>query len=59
MAPCRPLGWPVLISGATAAETTTPLMPLGEHALRDIAAPCADFNLPDARAAHRPQYIVC
>jgi class 3 adenylate cyclase len=45
---CRPLGRSVLISGAVAAETTTPLVPLGEHVLRGIAAPCAVFALPDA-----------
>ena len=45
---CRPLGRPVLISGAVAAETTAPLVPLGEHLLRGIAAPCAVFTLPDA-----------
>ena len=45
---CRPLGRSVLISGALAAETTTPLLPLGEHMLRGIAAPCAVFTLPDA-----------
>ena len=44
---CRPLGRWVLISGAVAAETTTPLVPLGEHALRGIAGPCAVFTLPD------------
>ena len=44
---CRPLGRSVLISGAVAAETTTPLVPLGEHTLRGIAAPCAVFTLPD------------
>jgi adenylate cyclase len=44
---CRPLGRPVLISGAVAAETTTPLVPLGEHPLRGIAAPCAVFTLPE------------
>lgn len=44
---CRPLGRLVLISGAVAAETATPLVPLGEHALRGIAAPCAVFTLPD------------
>jgi adenylate cyclase len=38
----------VLISGAVAAETTTPLLPLCEHALRGIATPCAIFTLPDA-----------
>src|ERR671915_10734 len=35
---CRPLGRSVLISGAFAAETTSPLVSLGEHALRGIAA---------------------
>ena len=45
---CRRLDRPVLISGAIAAETTTPLVPLGEHVLRGIAAPCAVFTLPDA-----------
>ena len=46
---CRPLGRSVLISGAVAAETASPLVALGEHALRGIAAPCAVFTLPDAR----------
>lgn len=45
---CRPLGRAVLISGAVAAETTTPLVPLGAHALRGIAVPCPVFTLPDA-----------
>jgi adenylate cyclase len=45
---CRPLGRSVLISGAVAAETTRPLVPLGEHVLRGIEAPCAVFTLPDA-----------
>ena len=45
---CRPLGRSVLVSGAVAAETTTPLVPLGQHVLRGIAAPCAVFTLPDA-----------
>ena len=45
---CRPLGHSVLISGAVAAEITMPLMPLGEHLLRGIAAPCTVFTLPDA-----------
>jgi class 3 adenylate cyclase len=45
---CRPLGRSVLISGAVAAETTTPLVSLGEHVLRGIAAPCTVFTLPDA-----------
>ncbi len=44
---CRPLGCSVLISGAIAAETTTPLVPLGDHALRGIAAPCTVYTLPD------------
>jgi adenylate cyclase len=45
---CRPLGRSVLISGALAAETTAPLVPLGEHLLRGIAAPCTVFTLSDA-----------
>ncbi len=45
---CRPLGRWVLISGAVAAEIAAPLVPLGEHMLRGIAAPCAVFTLPDA-----------
>jgi adenylate cyclase len=44
---CRPLGRNVLISGAVAAETTTALVPLGEHRLRGIAEPCAVFTLPE------------
>jgi len=42
------LGRPVLISGAVAAETATPLVSLGEHVLRGITVPCAVFTLPDA-----------
>jgi class 3 adenylate cyclase len=45
---CRPLGRSVLISGAVAAQISTRLMPLGEHKLRGIAAPCNVFTLPDA-----------
>jgi adenylate cyclase len=45
---CRPLGRSVLISGAVAAETRAPLVPLGDHVLRGIAAPCTVFTLPDA-----------
>jgi class 3 adenylate cyclase len=45
---CRQLGRSTLISGAAAAEITTPLVPLGEHVLRGIAAPCTVFTLPDA-----------
>jgi adenylate cyclase len=44
---CRPLGRSVLVTGAVAAETTTALVPLGEHLLRGIAAPCAVFTLPE------------
>jgi adenylate cyclase len=43
---CRPLERAVLISGAVAAETETPLVSLGTHPLRGIAAPCAVFTLP-------------
>jgi adenylate cyclase len=45
---CRPLGRSVLISLAFSAEIVTPLVSLGEHALRGIAAPCTVFTLPDA-----------
>jgi class 3 adenylate cyclase len=44
---CRPLGRSVLISGAVAGRTTTPLLPLGEHRLSGIEAPCAVFTLED------------
>jgi adenylate cyclase len=44
---CRPLGKTVLVSGALAAETQTPLIALGTHELRGIASPCAVFSLPD------------
>jgi class 3 adenylate cyclase len=46
---CRPLGRSILISGALAAATATPLVALGEHRLRGIAAPCEVFTLPDAQ----------
>jgi class 3 adenylate cyclase len=42
---CRPLDRAVLVSGAFAAETTAPLIPLGTHTLRGIAAPCAVFTV--------------
>lgn len=42
---CRPLGQTLLLSGTFAAETTQPLIPLGEHKLRGIALPCAVFTL--------------
>jgi adenylate cyclase len=44
---CRPLERAVLVSGAVAAETDMPLISLGTHALRGIAAPCAVFTVPD------------
>jgi adenylate cyclase len=44
---CRPLERAVLVSGAFAAETETPLIPLGTHALRGIASPCAVFTVPE------------
>ncbi|MBZ9653681.1 adenylate/guanylate cyclase domain-containing protein [Phyllobacterium lublinensis] len=43
---CRPLGRTVLLSGAFAAETKQPLVPLGERGLRGIAKPCLVFALP-------------
>ena len=46
---CRPLGRSILISGALAAATATPLVALGEHRLRGIAAPCTVFTLPDGQ----------
>lgn len=44
---CRPLDKAVLVSGAFAAETGAPLIPLGTHALRGIASPCAVFTVPE------------
>jgi class 3 adenylate cyclase len=44
---CRPLRKTVLVSGALAAETETPLVALGAHPLRGIASPCAVFSLPE------------
>jgi class 3 adenylate cyclase len=44
---CRPLDRAVLISGAFAAATAAPLIPLGEHALRGIASPCAVFTIAE------------
>jgi len=44
---CRPLGKTVLLSGALAAETETPLIALGTHELRGIPSPCAVFTLPE------------
>jgi adenylate cyclase len=44
---CRPLDRAVLVSGAVAAETRAPLIPLGTHALRGIATPCAVFTVPE------------
>ena len=44
---CRPLDKAVLTSGAFAAETNTALIPLGTHALRGVAVPCAVFTVAD------------
>ena len=44
---CRPLDQTVLVSGPFAAETDLPLIPLGTHALRGIASPCAVFTVPE------------
>jgi class 3 adenylate cyclase len=44
---CRPLGRTVLISSTVATEASTALVPLGTHALRGIATPCAVYTLPD------------
>jgi class 3 adenylate cyclase len=44
---CRPLDKAVLVSGTLAAETGVPLIPLGTHALRGIASPCAVFTVPE------------
>ncbi len=44
---CKQLRHSVLVSGAVAAETTTALIPLGEHRLRGIATPCSVFALPE------------
>ncbi len=44
---CRPLDRAVLVSGAFAAETNAPLIRLGTHALRGVAAPCAVFTVAD------------
>ncbi|WP_354168533.1 MULTISPECIES: adenylate/guanylate cyclase domain-containing protein [unclassified Bradyrhizobium] len=46
---CKPLGRTVLVSGALAAETDMPLIALGSHSLRGIAAPCEVFALPETR----------
>ena len=44
---CKPLRQTILVSGALAAETETPLIALGTHALRGIALPCAVFTVPE------------
>ena len=44
---CRPLDKVVLVSDAFAAETGVSLIPLGTHALRGIASPCAVFTVPE------------
>ena len=48
---CKPLRETILVSGALAAETETPLVALGTHTLRGIAAPCAVFTLPNPAGA--------
>ena len=45
---CRPLERTVLVSGAVAAAVSAPLIPLGLHALRGIATPCAVFTVPES-----------
>jgi adenylate cyclase len=45
---CKPLRKTVLVSGALAAETETPLIALGTQTLRGIASPCAVFTLPNS-----------
>jgi adenylate cyclase len=45
---CRPLDKAILVSGAVAAETGLPLIPLGTHALRGITSPCAVFTVPES-----------
>jgi adenylate cyclase len=45
---CKPLGQTVLVSGALAAETDMPLVTLGMHRLRGIAAPCEVYALPES-----------
>ncbi len=44
---CRTLDKAVLVSGTLAAETGVSLIPLGTHALRGIASPCAVFTVPE------------
>lgn len=46
---CKPLERTVLVSGALAAETDTPLVALGSHPLRGIASPCEVFTLPETQ----------
>ena len=45
---CKPLHQTVLVSGALAAQTQTPLLALGRHELRGIAASCDVFALPQS-----------
>ena len=45
---CRPLDKTVLVSGTLAAEAGVKLIPLGTHALRGIASPCAVFTVPES-----------
>jgi class 3 adenylate cyclase len=47
---CRPLERTILVSGTLAAETGAALVPLGRHALRGIAEPCAVFAVAEEAA---------
>jgi hypothetical protein len=52
--PIRFDGARLLISGAAGAETTTWLVPLGEHVLRGIAAACTIFTDAEPGASNAP-----
>ncbi len=47
---CKPVRKTVLVSGALAAATDAPLVALGTHELRGVAAPCAVFAPPETYA---------
>ena len=44
---CKPLRKTILVSDALAAQTKTPLVALGTHALHGIASPCLVFTVPE------------
>ena len=44
---CKSLRKTVLVSGALAAETETPLIAVGTHTLHGITSPCVVFTLPN------------